>query len=731
MKKVLTLFIALLCMGTTQAQLADGSYAPNFTGTDIDGNVWTLYDILDSGKSVVLDVSATWCGPCWTYHQTGALEDIYETYGPDGTDEMMVLWVEGDANTGMEDILGNTSSTQGDWTDGTGFPIIDDNSIAQLYEIGYYPTIYFICQNRTVVEAGQIDAASMYALNGDCQIAAGVNNLGLLVYEGVQGEFCQSATFEPAALFQNLGTENISSATFQLSVNGMASETMDWTGDITTYQAETVTFNSITVTDDTDISIDVISVNGEMDEDASNNLVSAQLTLAGSTNDNLSTLTVTTDEWPAETYWELLDGNGTALYTGGNSGIFNGTLATGAYTGQLTPYTHQLALPTDGCFEFVIYDLFGDGICCDYGEGSYVIIDPAGNVILEGAQFENIENKPFELSGGTDINDNASLINYSGPSGDFCFETAFQPIVSVQNLGVNEITSADIEARNGADVLQSYNWTGSLPASGIANITMDQITLAESADVTFHLINVNGTADAYTEGNDYGATSFIRAPDAIDFLTFEMTTDGYGCEFYWEFRDVDNGAVIASGGNPAVVAGSRAIYTEFGGCDGQPGYGNGVTVAELIEIPTNGGCYEFNIIDDYGDGFLGSGGYSLSDDSGNVLLEVGTVSFAENSHLFTGLVTGVETIESAEGWSIFPNPAQDVVRMEFTLTEQTPLLIDLYNTLGEKIQTIANQDFGTGTHNLSADVAALPNGIYYINAVSGNQTTTHKFVVNK
>ena len=29
----------------------------------------------------------------------------------------------------------------------------------------------------------------------------------------------------------------------------------------------------------------------------------------------------------------------------------------------------------DGCYDFVIYDSYGDGICCSYGIGSYTLTD--------------------------------------------------------------------------------------------------------------------------------------------------------------------------------------------------------------------------------------------------------------------------------------------------------------------------------------------------------------------
>ena len=116
--KRLLLSAALLAGATSaNAQLAAGSIAPNFTVTayqswlstaGMNGNgTYNLYDYLDAGYTVIMDVSATWCGPCWSYHTGGALEDLYAAHGPAGypgvnagtTDDVMVIWVEGDGAT--------------------------------------------------------------------------------------------------------------------------------------------------------------------------------------------------------------------------------------------------------------------------------------------------------------------------------------------------------------------------------------------------------------------------------------------------------------------------------------------------------------------------------------------------------------------------------------------------------------------------------------------------------
>ncbi len=396
MKRIFTLLLLSFTLGyTAQAQLESGSVAPDFTVTDLDGNTYNLYDLLDEGKTVIIDLFATWCGPCWNYHQGHYLQSVWEQYGPEGTNEMYVFGIEADPNTSVAAITGGPGgNTIGDWTDGVTYPMVDNAGVGDAYNLNYYPTIYSICPNRIVTEIGQVSVAAHYEHIGSCEMAAGVNNAALLSYDGFDGAFCGDLSFSPVVKLQNLGSANLTSATIEVSINGESAGTTEWTGDLAIYNFDQVTLSEVNISSDAELSIEVIAANGSADEDTGNNTIQRSLTAPVAAVGSL-TFELRTDSYGYETYWQLTDESGEVVASGGNTTVGpdggGDRVAApgnpGAYGNNQT-ITEEIAITAGGCYELLVVDDYGDGMCCSYGEGFFRLTDAEGNVLNEGGAFE-------------------------------------------------------------------------------------------------------------------------------------------------------------------------------------------------------------------------------------------------------------------------------------------------------------------------------------------------------
>ena len=412
------LFAVLTISSTALAQLPSGSIAPDFTATDINGEVWNLYDLLDEGNTVILDFSATWCGPCWNYALGGTLEDMYSTFGPEGTGDLYVFYLESDDSTTDADLNGTGTATTGDWVSITNFPIIDNASnIFDSYSNTYYPTIYTVCPDGTenattgemeysLVESGQatfeghVAAAFMDCSNSITGAAP------LMAYNG-ETSSCGGAEWMASTSVSNLGSDDVTAMIFAVELNGVAQSDVTWAGVLSNGGNETVDLGTYSEIGTFDYSL--MSVNGA-DWNAEGSAA-----IVGSTEaTSYVQVRITTDNWPEETGWMITDANGT--YVDG--------VATGDLAGQNdTELSWDVALDLNECYVFTMTDSYGDGLYASQW-GDYV--DGVASIVsMDGMDVVGI------------------VLDYNGASGlEFAELVAGMEVTSATGITENDLTSS-------------------------------------------------------------------------------------------------------------------------------------------------------------------------------------------------------------------------------------------------------------------------------------------------
>lgn len=120
----------------------------------------------------------------------------------------------------------------------------------------------------------------------------------------------------------------------------------------------------------------------------SRSCLGAACTTAPTTCDDESlSLTIVLDEYPAESTWTINDGP-TVVASGG------------PYSTSFATVVEDICLPAD-CYTITFFDSFGDGICCEFGNGSYSLEDESGTVLASGGSFTNSETSSFCLDDPT------------------------------------------------------------------------------------------------------------------------------------------------------------------------------------------------------------------------------------------------------------------------------------------------------------------------------------------
>jgi len=208
---------------------------------------------------------------------------------------------------------------------------------------------------------------------------------------------------EPAIEITNLGTEELTSLNIIYKVNEEPEQTFNWSGNVLYSESSVIELPLLEMSglNSGTFTASLANPNGQIDEYVFNNILSSEIASAENVSSPV-TLVLKLDDYPEQTSWEVLNSNGTILYSGGD------------YTDPNVFVTEAFDLIDTDCYSFKIYDSEGNGLA---GTGLYKLMYGT-TVFRQGKQYGYMDEVQFGI-GLTDVQEEvleASISVYPNPS---------------------------------------------------------------------------------------------------------------------------------------------------------------------------------------------------------------------------------------------------------------------------------------------------------------------------
>jgi hypothetical protein len=202
----------------------------------------------------------------------------------------------------------------------------------------------------------------------------------------------------------NEGEATITNVALEVIVNGAVVDLINASVDIPFLEqgSVTISIDDNLQAENNDITVSLLSVNGQLDGDLTNNSASTITNL--DSNYDIVTLMINPDNYPGETSWEIFDANDVL--------INSGDLPNGDF------YTEDICLDYESCYTLYFYDSYGDGICCGFGIGDFQIVNSSGEqLVVNDGDFGSEAVEVFCPNGtGCDIDATVNITHASSPS---------------------------------------------------------------------------------------------------------------------------------------------------------------------------------------------------------------------------------------------------------------------------------------------------------------------------
>ena len=439
-------------------------------------------------------------------------------------------------------------------------------------------------------------------------------------------------------------------------------------------------------------------------------------------------VTINLDNYPEETSWQITNDGGQVVASGGT------------YGSQPDGSTVQISeCLEDGCYDFTIFDTYGDGICCGYGNGSYTVT-AGGSTVASGGNFGSSETTNFCIGGGPAPTCNDGIqngdetgVDCGGSSCPAC-PTCDDGVQNGSETGVDcggpdcpACPTCDDGIQNGNETGVDCGGPDCAPCNtgGCTTVQIDN----EGFEGGWGIWN-DGGSDCRRSANDaaYANTgtycvrlrdntsSSVMTTDNLNLAGFEEVT----VDFSYIAVSMENGEdfwlqVSTNGGSSYQTLTTYARGTDFN---------NNQRRNESVVITgtfTSNTRFRFRC--------------DASANNDRIYIDDVNISGCSNGARMSNeellaVDPEVNSYPSLAQVLLFPNPAQDVLNVDFTFDQEVDGTVQVFVTdmTGKTLQQM-QWAATTGKQRQTVDVSQFAAGIYMLHLINGKERVTQKFVV--
>ncbi len=113
-------------------------------------------------------------------------------------------------------------------------------------------------------------------------------------------------------------------------------------------------------------------------------------------------------------------------------------------------------------------------------------------------------------------------------------------------------------------------------------------------------------------------------------------------------------------------------------------------------------------------------------------LNTGLIHFGQlNVNQATGIEAGNQTAAEYQLYQNYPNPFNPATMIRFAVPKESHVILNIYNTLGQKLETLFDKEMKAGVVNVSFDGSSLSSGVYFYKLTAGSFVRIRKMLLLK